>query len=52
MLQVPLDDLLDEQAGHDVLLRVLHPHGLQCPQGHALPAAQAAPDRQRAPIVD
>ncbi len=52
MLQVPLDDLLDEQACHDFLLRVLHPDGLHCPQGHPLPAAQAAPDRQRAPNLD
>jgi transposase-like protein len=52
MLQFPLDDLLDEQACHDFLLRVLHPDGLHCPQGHPLPADQAAHDRHRAPIMD
>jgi hypothetical protein len=38
MLQFPLDDLLDEQACSDFLLRVLHPDGLCCPHGHRLPA--------------
>src|ERR687885_75941 len=52
MLQFPLDDLLDEQACYDFLLRVLHPDGLRCPQGHALPTDQAAHDRHRAPILD
>ncbi len=52
MLQFPLDDLLDEQACHDFLLRVLHPAGLHCPHGHPLPADQAAHDRHRAPILD
>ena len=52
MLQFPLDDLLDEQACHDFLLRVLHPDGLHCPHGHPLPADQAAHDRHRAPILD
>jgi transposase-like protein len=52
MLQFPLDELLDEQACYAFLLRVLHPDGLHCPQGHALPADQAAHDRHRAPILD
>ena len=52
MLQFPLDDLLDEQACYDFLLHVLHPEGLCCPHGHRLPAAQAAHDRHRAPILD
>ena len=52
MLQFPLDDLLDEQACYDFLLQVLHPDGLHCPHGHALPATQAAHDRHRAPILD
>ncbi|HZG65101.1 MAG TPA: hypothetical protein VEZ12_00045 [Herpetosiphonaceae bacterium] len=52
MLQFPLDDMLDEQACHDFLLRVLHPDGLHCPHGHRLPAAQSAHDRHRAPILD
>jgi transposase-like protein len=52
MLLFPLNDLLDEQACHDFLLRVLHPEGLRCPRGHPLPSAQAAHDRHRAPILD
>jgi transposase-like protein len=52
MLHFPLNDLLDEQACYDFLLHVLHPDGLRCPQGHPLPAAQAAHDRHRAPILD
>jgi transposase-like protein len=52
MLQFPLDDVMDEQACHDFLLRVLHPDGLCCPQGHRLPTEQAAHDRHRAPILD
>ncbi len=52
MLHFPLDDVLDEQACYDFLLRVLHPDGLHCPQGHPLPTDQAAHDRHRAPILD
>ena len=52
MLQFPLDDLLDEHACYDFLLRVLHPDGVGCPHGHRLPTDQAAPDRHRAPILD
>ena len=52
MLQFPLDELLDEQACYAFLLRVLHPDGLHCPQGHALPLDQAPQDRHRAPILD
>ncbi len=52
MLQFPLDALLDEQACYDFLLRTLHPEGLHCPNGHALPHDQAPHDRHRAPIMD
>ena len=52
MLQFPLDELLDEQACYDFLLRTLHPDGLHCPNGHALPNDQAPQDRHRAPIMD
>ena len=52
MLQFPLDALLDEQACYDFLLRTLHPDGLHCPNGHALPHDQAPHDRHRAPIMD
>ena len=52
MLQVPLDALLDEPAGDAFLLRLLHPDGLHCPHGHALPLDQAPHARHRAPILD
>ena len=52
MLQFPLDALLDEQACYDFLLRTLHPDGLHCPNGHALPHDQAPHDRHRAPSMD
>lgn len=52
MLQFPLDELLDDQACYDFLLRTLHPTGLHCPAGHALPHQQAPHDRHRAPILD
>jgi transposase-like protein len=50
MLRFPLDGLLDEQACYDFLLHILHPDGLHCPHGHALPADQA-PHRRRRPII-
>ena len=52
MIRFPIDDLLDEQRCHDLLLRVMHPDGLRCPRGHALPLDQAPHDRHRAPIFD
>ncbi len=48
----PIDDLLDETACYELLLSVLHPKGLHCPEGHDLPADQAPHDRHRAPVVD
>jgi transposase-like protein len=36
---------------YEWLLKILHPQGLHCPRGHAIPARQAPHDRQRAPIV-
>lgn len=52
MLLFPLDEVLDDQACYDFLLRTLHPDGLHCPSGHALPRGQAPHDRHRAPILD
>lgn len=52
MLHFPIDQLMDEQACYDFLLRTLHPEGLRCPHGHALSADQAPHDRHRAPILD
>jgi transposase-like protein len=51
MIKFPLTKLLDEQACYEWLLKILHPQGLHCPNGHALPAGQAPHDRKRAPIV-
>lgn len=48
----PIDDLLDEAACYRLLLSALHPEGLRCPKGHALPPDQAPHDRHREPIVD
>ncbi len=52
MMAFPIQGLMDEQACYDYLLAGLHPDGLHCPQGHALPADQAPHDRRRAPILD
>jgi transposase-like protein len=52
MMIFPIDELLDEQACYDFLLRLLQPEGLRCPNGHSLPPDQAPHDRHRAPIVD
>jgi transposase-like protein len=51
MIKFPLTELLDEQACYEWLLKILHPKGLHCPSGHAIPAGQAPHDRQRTPIV-
>jgi transposase-like protein len=52
MIAFPIRSLMDEQACYNYLLEVLHPEGLHCPQGHALPTDQAPHDKHRAPIVD
>ena len=52
MLIWPIDELLDEHRCYDFLLHTLHPDGLYCPNGHALPPDQALHDRDRAPILD
>lgn len=52
MMRFPIGDILDEQECYDFLMRVLHPEGLMCPNGHPLPSDQAPHDRHRAPIVD
>lgn len=49
---MPVDDLLDENKCCHLLMETLHPGGLRCPEGHALPPDQAPHDRRRAPIVD
>ena len=52
MLKWALTDLLDETACYQYLLQALHPDGLHCPDGHALPPDQAPHRRTRAPLVD
>jgi transposase-like protein len=52
MISFPIQSLMDEQACYDYLLKVLHPQGWQCPQGHPLAAEQGAHDRHRAPLLD
>lgn len=52
MLIFPIHELMDEQKCYDYLLRVLHPNGLKCPQGHPLPVDQQPHDQRRAPLVD
>ncbi|HLF27984.1 MAG TPA: hypothetical protein VJG32_16745 [Anaerolineae bacterium] len=52
MLGFRIQELMDEQACYQYLLEMLHPQGLRCPHGHALPAGQAPHDAHRAPILD
>lgn len=42
MMRFPLRDLLDDDKSYAWLLRHLHPAGLHCPAGHALPSWQSA----------
>lgn len=52
MMRFPLTDLLDQQECYRYLLNTLHSDGFRCPDGHPLPADQAAHDRHRAPVQD
>lgn len=52
MITFSIQSLMDEQACYDYLVKVLHPQGLQCPQGHPLAAGQGAHDCHRAPLLD
>ena len=40
MVDFPLQDLMDYRSCYDLLLGVLHPEGLHCPNGHLLPPDQ------------
>lgn len=51
MIQFPITDLLDQDECYRFLLETLHPNGLHCPSGHALPKDQAPHDRKRAPLL-
>ena len=48
----PTGETMDEQACYDSLGEVLHPEGLCCSNGHALPPDQAPHDRYCDPIFD
>jgi len=52
MMIFPIGELLDKQTCYDFLLKVLHPEGLRCPNGHPLPPDQAPHDRHRDPLFD
>lgn len=52
MLRFPIQDLLDEEASYENLLRLLHPEGLHCPNGPALPTGQKPHEWKRAPVVN
>lgn len=51
-MRFPLTELLDEQESYNYLLKTLHPDGLRCKHGHALPVDQKPHDRRRDPIFD
>ena len=51
-MDFPIHELLDEKRSYQALLQWLHPEGLRCPHGHALPTGQAPHDSHRAPILD
>lgn len=52
MISFPIQDLLDEEDSYQYLCDLLHPTGLKCPAGHALPAGQKPHERKRAPVVN
>lgn len=50
-MDFPLGTLLDPCRCYEFLIRVLHPRGLRCPNGHTLKHAYVH-KRDRAPILD
>jgi transposase-like protein len=52
MISFPIDQLMDEEKAYQYLKETLHPEGLHCPNGHALPKGQAPHTREREPIVN
>ncbi len=50
MMRFPIGGILDEQECYNFLMRVLHPEGLKCPNGHPLPPDQAPHDRHLEPL--
>lgn len=49
-MRFPIQDLMSEETCYERLLEILHPDGLCCPEGHALPEGQAPHNRDRAPV--
>ena len=52
MVEVPITELMDDQAWYECLLGILPPKGLHCPEGHKIARGQAPPMSDRAPLVD
>lgn len=52
MLDFPINELMDENACYDFLLKILCPDGLKCPNQHPLPIDQCPHDRSRDPVFD
>lgn len=52
MIRFSITDLLSEQECHDFLLKILHPEGLRCKNGHPLANGQQPHMSDRAPVVD
>src|SRR3954454_6508055 len=51
MLRFPITELLSEDDCYQYLLDLLHPDGLDCPQGHDLPPAQAPHKQESGAVV-
>ena len=49
-MRFPIQNLMSEEACYERLLEILHPDGLCCAQGHALPEGQEPHNRERAPV--
>lgn len=52
MIRFPISDLLKPEECYEYLLRILHPNGLRCKNGHLLPSDQAPHTRSRAQLAD
>ncbi|MBV7336190.1 hypothetical protein KFU94_49740 [Chloroflexi bacterium TSY] len=49
-MRYPIQELMSEEGCYERLLEILHPEGMQCPDGHRLPEGQAPHSRERAPV--
>jgi len=52
MIRFPITDLMDKTECYELLMNILHPDGLKCPNDHPLPPKQAPHDSRRMPLVD